>query len=740
MASYSGTSGSDRIEGTAQDEFMTGGAGDDTLIGAAGNDVLVGETGNDVLDGGAGDDTAWYQGTSQDYQVTWNSTTGQYRIVDAVSGRDGTDLFTGVEYLQFSNGLFKVADLVQGIGGIVVTGTAGGDVLAGTPADDQLRGLAGDDTLLADRGNDLLDGGAGNDTAVFSGAFRDYLIAWDPAARQYRFVDAVALRDGVDRVAGVESFQFADGMRGIADLVSGAGDGWLLAGTAASDTLLGGAGYDTLQGGIGNDVLTGGGSNDLIDGGSGSDTVRFSGVWADYRITWNASAAQFTVADLRSGRDGMDTVSGVEQFAFADGVRTPATLLTNGVTTRTGTVASETLSGSSTADSMRGLEGNDVLDGRAGNDTLEGGAGDDKLVGGAGNDWIDGGSGFGDRAVFNGPRASYTVQWDAAVGQYTVTDSFASRDGIDRVKGVEFFEFAGAQYAATDLVSDVGDGTLLAGYAGADYLVGGTGYDTLQGLDGNDQLVGNAGGDQLEGGAGDDYLSGGAGADRLIGGSGRDTARFSGASWEYDIRWEEAARQYVIADRMQGRDGTDFVGGIEYFAFADGTRSIGELLPHSGDGLVVTGTSGSDSLVGDVGFDSVQGLQGNDYLGGGGADDTLDGGDGDDLLRGDQGDDRIDGGAGTDRVQFSGWFWDYDVSWNAATREYTVADRYFGRDGTDTVRGVEFFDFYDGTRTIADLVPGMGDGETLVGTPGDDQLFGGSGYDLVQGLEGNDFL
>ena len=56
-------------------------------------------------------------------------------------------------------------------------------------------------------------------------------------------------------------------------------------------------------------------------GGSGTDTAVFSGNLANYRIGYNAATQTFTVADQRAGTpDGTDTITGVENFQFADGV------------------------------------------------------------------------------------------------------------------------------------------------------------------------------------------------------------------------------------------------------------------------------------------------------------------------------------------------------------------------------------------------------------------------------------
>ena len=95
------------------------------------------------------------------------------------------------------------------------------------------------------------------------------------------------------------------------------------------DNAIGGTGNDTLIGNpIGNSfpaapATTGSpaaAATTSSIGGSGSDTAVFSGNLANYRIGWNSATQTFTVADQRAGApDGTDTITGVENFQFADG-------------------------------------------------------------------------------------------------------------------------------------------------------------------------------------------------------------------------------------------------------------------------------------------------------------------------------------------------------------------------------------------------------------------------------------
>ncbi|MGY8667169.1 M10 family metallopeptidase C-terminal domain-containing protein, partial [Bradyrhizobium sp. UFLA05-109] len=111
-------------------------------------------------------------------------------------------------------------------------------------------------------------------------------------------------------------------------------------GGSGNDVIVGNAIANVLNGGSGNDTITGGGGNDTIIGGAGTDTAVYSGSEANYLFAYNASTQTFTITDQRSGSpDGTDTVTGVENFQFADGTMTSSlvvSLLTPVVVEATG--------------------------------------------------------------------------------------------------------------------------------------------------------------------------------------------------------------------------------------------------------------------------------------------------------------------------------------------------------------------------------------------------------------------
>ena len=98
-----GGAGDDSLYGLDGNDVLSGEAGVDVLNGGAGDDTLNGGVGADVMSGGAGDDTAVFSGLRSSYTL---STAGG---VTTVTGADGVDRLTSIEFLQFSDGLYDTA-------------------------------------------------------------------------------------------------------------------------------------------------------------------------------------------------------------------------------------------------------------------------------------------------------------------------------------------------------------------------------------------------------------------------------------------------------------------------------------------------------------------------------------------------------------------------------------------------------------------------------------------------------
>ena len=82
------------------------------INGTNGDDTLQGSAGDNQLYGGKGVDTAVYRGTLDQYELSFSPTEG-YKLIDKISGRDGSDLLYSIERLQFDG----IEVLLDGQGG-----------------------------------------------------------------------------------------------------------------------------------------------------------------------------------------------------------------------------------------------------------------------------------------------------------------------------------------------------------------------------------------------------------------------------------------------------------------------------------------------------------------------------------------------------------------------------------------------------------------------------------------------
>lgn len=103
---------------------------------------------------------------------------------------------------------------IQGIAGTgnsldnIITGNGGSNLLSGGAGVDRLAGGLGNDRLNGGSGNDTLDGGSGSDIAVYSSAFRQWVLNGNPASNA-----TMSGPEGSDVLISIESLAFIDGVR-----------------------------------------------------------------------------------------------------------------------------------------------------------------------------------------------------------------------------------------------------------------------------------------------------------------------------------------------------------------------------------------------------------------------------------------------------------------------------------------------------------------------------------------------
>ena len=718
-----GTAFNDSLEGNDLPNTILGGGGDNVIRGLGGDDALYGGAGNETFYGGAGNDRI-YGGGGIDYARYDDSPVGV--VVGA-----GGDLLQDIE---------------------VVIGSNFADHLTGTGGAEEIDAGGGDDAMTGAGGSDTLDGGEGSDRAFFTGSRSDYLITFDTATDTYTVADLRAgSPDGADQVRNVEMVIFADGVVPAGSLLENPPDGPVagddgdnvLTGTFFGDELQGLGGNDTLSGLGGADVFDGGAGDDTLDGGAGSDTASYASADAAVAVSLAIAGAQAT------GAAGIDTLLAMENL--------------------TGSGFDDVLTGDAGDNVLSGLAGHDHLFGGDGSDTLHGGDGDDILIGGAGADVLDGGEGF-DLVSYEtitetiGIIDLVVIDLNGPFGSDAAGDRFLSIEGV---MGSNLDDFIVGRADASEL---------LIGGVGGDVLYGGSGGDTLVGGVGDDLLIASDGSDRLEGGDGIDIVSYTHGQVDFLAGvtidladPSRNTGQAAGDSYDsVEAVFGSFADDTIIGDtgnnilmgsygndRLIGGAGADVLNGDFFFPsilkYTVGYEGEAYNLDDSIDiASYETATSGVvASLVnsalntGDAAGDTyflIEGLLGSafdDVLQGDKWGTLLEGGVGDDTLIGGFIDDTFDGGEGNDTAVVDGQRGDYTITFDAATQTFLLVEHY----GRETrVKDVETLKFADDTVSVASLIAGDDNDNSLTGSENGDDLSGGGGNDMLAGLSSDDRL
>ncbi len=222
-----GSSGGDRLTGSAERDFIYAYGGNDILLAGAGNDYLLGDAGYDYVEGGTGDD--YIDGGANDDALDAGSGTdfvvggagldtlliglrqsdvavtyqGSQIIITAAGIR--TTINSGIEAVRFADQIVEVGVDGRLMAARFVNGTAGADTLANGAGADNVIGGAGNDILMGGAGSDFLNGGEGIDAAAYSSASRRYNIVGNTVIG--------GPEGGADTLTAIEEVRFVDGVR-----------------------------------------------------------------------------------------------------------------------------------------------------------------------------------------------------------------------------------------------------------------------------------------------------------------------------------------------------------------------------------------------------------------------------------------------------------------------------------------------------------------------------------------------
>ena len=794
--------GMDRLGGFGGDDFLDGGADNDELQGGVGADSLWGGTGDDSLYGQEDDDSLFGdEGDDLLVGAEGRDTLFGGRGHDGLFGQDGDDLLAGEEGDDLVVGGLGNDELDGGDGIDDVQGREGDDVVIGGAGNDFLYGdgndptvlnfLGGNDTLEGEEGDDQLWGGAGQDQ-LFGGDGADQLVG--DVGDDALFGDA-----GDDSLFG-DSLLFVNQAGN--DILDGGDGNDVLQGVGGDDDLHGGAGTDLLIGGDGLDTYRfnlGDGVDSIQDDARQSNRLVFGAGITAASLSLDVAAGDSLVVRVDNSGDAVQIVGfgldspaefhTISRFEFADGtVLTDAQLLARGFHlsaplnggTLLGTSFADHMQGSQAADWFHGGDGNDVLIGGEGADVLEGEAGDDLLDGGAGNDRLYGGGGVnvlyggagddllessdaGDQ-LFGGTGDDIyrllsglpTVSEDANSGIDTIqlaptaSLAFQAPDHVENVQILDDFYLDPTQ--RVDVVGNVLDNQL-------------SGPNLLDGREGNDVLVGVGDNTFVFGrGYGQDIVRMGM---QMYAHTGLDQVQFLAGVAPADLVLENHANDLVV--KINGTTDQLTVGSyfvspdnkVDHFVFADGT--VWSLSDIEGRVRAFVGSEGDDTFYGTLGDDTIRGLGGNDQIRASLGNDRLDGGTGNDFLEGYVGDDIyvFGRGYGQDVIDEQGDATDVDtlqLAEGVSPGDITLqATPDFGSDvilrinnTSDelTLGGFFLFDslrvdriqFADGTTWDYNAMLARVEGVNLVGTEGNDYLFGNVTNDTLSGLGGDDSL
>ena len=550
------------------------------------NNTIVGGTGNNNIHGGSGDDTIYagqqwpsgqdapnYGGVAGDGTNRVDTGGGS----DTVYGGSGSDFIVGH---SVSGG----ADTIYGAGGDdIISGGDGADHLYGGPGDDYLSGgpatiaqLSPSDPVLGDwqitpnpdgnpvdakvivggDGNDHIYGANGGDQ-IYGDRQEDQCVLPTSGPRSTPPAETNSGSPGNDYIVAGNGSDSVNGGGGN-DTIYGNGGNDTLCGGAGADHIYGGSGHDSIFGGSGddvvvagtgnsslygndgNDTLIAGSGNDWLEGNAGSDTMD-GGTGQSVVIGGTSAAAQSDTGDTIFGGTGNNIIIG-DNGTVDENSAWPAS---GKPFVEPVVVHSYDLTANAPQNSLYG--GNDTISGGSGNVQIYGGLGDDRIIGGTGADHIEGGpgcdtinggsnnddilGGTSPQAVAGGSVDGIPDGCDGSGHDITP----ATLGTVSPVTGNTIYGYL--PYGANPLHSNViigGNGSITDTGAidpntGAPVraikqlaLLTVGGNDTIIGGPGADQIFGGLGDDAVTTGNGDNYVEGGPGSDTILGGTGQN--------------------------------------------------------------------------------------------------------------------------------------------------------------------------------------------------------------------------
>jgi Ca2+-binding RTX toxin-like protein len=713
------------------------GTADETIFGGAGNDVVLLSNGNNVVALGSGDSTI-FGGMGSN---TISGGTGS----DSIVGGGGSD------YIEAGNG----DDFVAGFGGdnTIIGGSGTDTIFAGSydsywateeTGSNYVQAGSGNSAIYGSGGADTLLGGSGSDT-IYAGDGNESVAAGsgDTSINGGNGADTIVAGSGSDTIWGSTQSTTIYGGSGT-DQISGtsgtdviyAGDGGT---SGAPTTVIAGSGDTTVYGGAGVDQISGGGGNDIIYAGEGGTSG------APTQVV--AGSGDTTIY----GGDGIDNIvggSGTDVLYAGDGGEdgspTYVTAGTGAATLYGGAGASVLIDNGSGSDLLEAANGDSTVVG-VGQDTLVAGSGSDYLVGGSGttyvlgpNDSVDevASSGGGKleftssvdmsdlslSAVLDGSGAG-SLEIDGGDGS-VILDQGLSGGGVSSVDfddpgSLSLTQFIQQEASLGNVTTSTlasTNGNFIFDVVTGDSLSGGSGLDTISAWGNDDTLSAGPGGTDILAAGTDDLVAGGFGNDTLDA-TGAETTLVGGTGNEvFDVN---DPTEVVVCE-------ADAASNQIYSSVSYTLPTNGDVLTLTGTGdLRATGNSDAGNLItGNSGSDTLVAGSGSDTLASGSGVDTLIGGDGPDTFLVNNASDVVE------PATSQGW---HDTVESSVSFELTASVETLDLVGS---AGLSVRADYSGTE-----ITGNAGNDTLIGESGFDTFVGGIGVDTFEaGGDNNTFV